>query len=75
VSTDSSINLSLTTSKSDGSSGSGIGANRDVANATWTTRLGTRSNGSIGLRMTRATVTAGDVDENAVIATLTTRFN
>ena len=75
VSTDSSINLSLTTSKSDGNSGSGIGSNRDVANATWTTRLGTRSNGSIGLRMTRATVTAGDVDENAVIATLTTRFN
>ncbi|MCQ9372899.1 TIGR03016 family PEP-CTERM system-associated outer membrane protein [Methyloversatilis sp. XJ19-13] len=71
----SSINLSLTTSKSDGSSSSGIGSNRDVANATWTTRLGTRSSGSIGLRMTRATVTAGDVDENAVIATLTTRFN
>jgi uncharacterized protein (PEP-CTERM system associated) len=75
VSTDSSINVSLTSSKSNGSAGSGFGANRDLLNATWSTRLGTRSNGSIGLRMTRATVNAGDVDENAVIATLTTRFN
>lgn len=75
VSTDSSVNLSYTTSKSNGTSISGLGTNRDTLNATWSTRLGTRSNGSIGLRMTRATVTAGDVDENAVIATLSTRFN
>jgi len=76
LSADSSLNLSLYSSKSNGSGGgSGIGADRDTLNATWTTRLGTRSNGSIGLRMTRATVSTGDVDENAVIATLTTRFN
>lgn len=75
LSTVSSLNMSATSSKSNGSTGTGIGSNRDSLTATWTTRLGTRSNGSIGLRMTRATVNAGDVDENAVIATLTTRFN
>jgi uncharacterized protein (PEP-CTERM system associated) len=71
----SSLNLSLTSSKSNGRAGTGFGANRDLLNATWSTRLGTRSNGSIGFRMTRATVVSGDVDENAVIATLTTQFN
>lgn len=70
----SSVNLSLTTSKSNGSSSTGIGADRDVLNATWTHKLGAYSNGSIGLRMTRATVTAGDLDENAVIASVSTQF-
>lgn len=53
----------------------GLGSNRDVLDASLSTALGARTSGSIGLRMTRATVAAGDVDENAVIATLTTRFN
>ncbi|WP_018412970.1 TIGR03016 family PEP-CTERM system-associated outer membrane protein [Methyloversatilis thermotolerans] len=75
VSALSSVNLSLTSSKSDGQAGTGINADRDVLNATWTRKLGAYTNGSIGLRMTRATVTDGDVDENAVIATLSTRFN
>lgn len=75
VSSLSSLNLSLTSSKSSGVSTSGLSSNRDVLNATWTTRLGGYTTGSIGLRMTRATVSRGDVDENAVIATLSTRFN
>lgn len=70
----SSVNLSLTSSKSDGRASTGIGSDRDVLNATWTHRLGARTNGSIGLRMTRATVAAGDLDENAVIASVSTQF-
>ncbi|MGL6078396.1 TIGR03016 family PEP-CTERM system-associated outer membrane protein [Methyloversatilis discipulorum] len=70
----SSVNLSLTSSKSSGRASSGIGADRDVLNATWTHKLGARTNGSIGLRMTRATVITGDVDENAVIASVSTQF-
>jgi uncharacterized protein (PEP-CTERM system associated) len=71
----SSLSLNYTSTQSNGTSASGLGSNRDVLNATLSTPLGARTSGSIGLRMTRATVTAGDVDENAVIATLNTRFN
>lgn len=70
----SSLSLSLTSSKSNGRTQT-LSSDRDVLNATWSTQFSPRTSGSIGLRMTRATVTAGDVDENAVIATLSTMFN
>ena len=47
---------------------------RNVFNATYSTALGAYTSGSIGLRMMRGTVAAGDVDENALIATVSTRF-
>ncbi|MFH1813660.1 MAG: TIGR03016 family PEP-CTERM system-associated outer membrane protein [Pseudomonadota bacterium] len=73
----SSLAFSYSSTQSNGRSTSlsGLSSNRDVLNATLSTALGARTNGSIGLRMTRATVISGDVDENAVIATLNTRFN
>lgn len=70
----SSLSVSFTTSKSDGRTQT-LSSDRDVLNTTWSTQFSPRTTGSIGLRMTRATVTAGDVDENAVIATLSTMFN
>lgn len=70
-----SLNYTSTQSNARSTSLSGLGSNRDVLNATLSTPFGARTSGSIGLRMTRATVAAGDVDENAVIATLNTRFN
>jgi uncharacterized protein (PEP-CTERM system associated) len=71
----SSLSLNLSTSRSSGRLGASLSSDRDTINATWTTKLGARTSGSIGFRMTRATVREGDVDENALIATLTTRFN
>ncbi|HEY9192781.1 MAG TPA: TIGR03016 family PEP-CTERM system-associated outer membrane protein [Methyloversatilis sp.] len=71
----SSLSLNLSGSRSSGRTGGSLSSDRDTLNATWNTKLGARTNGSIGFRMTRATVRDGDVDENAVIATLTTRFN
>ena len=70
----SSLSVSFTSSKSDGRTQT-LSSDRDVLNTTWSTQFSPRTTGSIGLRMTRATVTAGDVDENAVIATLSTMFN
>lgn len=77
VGSTSSVVLNYTSTQSNGRSNSlsGLSSNRDVLNLTLSTPIGARTNGSIGLRMTRATVISGDVDENAVIATLTTRFN
>lgn len=71
----SSLSFSLTSSKSEGRTMQTLSSDRDVLNATWSTQFSPLTTGSIGLRMTRATVATGDVDENAVIATLSTRFN
>lgn len=71
----SSLSFSLTSSKSAGRATQTLSSDRDVLNATWSTQFSPLTTGSIGLRMTRATVATGDVDENALIATLSTRFN
>ncbi|MBU0603289.1 MAG: TIGR03016 family PEP-CTERM system-associated outer membrane protein [Gammaproteobacteria bacterium] len=71
----SSLNFSLSSYDTSGGRVTSQQTTRNIFNATYSTALGTRTSGSIGLRMMRGTVTAGDVDENALIATVNTRFN
>jgi uncharacterized protein (PEP-CTERM system associated) len=71
----SSVNLSFASFDTTGGRSTRQQSKRDIFNATFSTSLGAYTGGSIGLRMMRGTVSAGDVDENAVIATISTRFN
>lgn len=71
----SSLSFSFSSSDTNGSRSAQAQTKRDIFNATLSTAFGARTSGSIGLRMMRGTVTTGDVDENALIATMNTRFN
>lgn len=70
----SSLNFSLNSFDTSGRVTARTTTERNVFNATYSTALGAYTSGSIGLRMMRGTVAAGDVDENALIATVSTRF-
>lgn len=74
LSPDTSLNVAWTATETTGTRTAGLKTERDTLNATLSTRLGAKTTGSIGLRVTRASTVNGDVDENAVIASIGTRF-